>query len=104
MPGGKLEFGESFEAGAVRELQEETGMAATEADMKVITLANDMVPDAHFVTIGLLCTSAEGEPQVMEPDEITEWGWFGLDALPEKVFIPSREVLERYQQGKFYLV
>jgi len=103
MPGGKLDYGERFEQGAARELVEETGIKAEEADLKVITLENIIISDAHFVTIGLLCTKYEGEPQVLEPDEITEWKWFPQDALPEKVFFPSRNILERYQQGKFYM-
>ncbi len=102
MPGGKLEFGESFEDGAVRELFEETGIKATFNNIKVISLSNDRVPDAHFVTVGTLCTEFENEPKVMEPDEITEWKWFDLNALPENVFPPSMQVLKNYQNGQFY--
>ena len=100
MPGGKLEYGESFEEGAIRELKEETNMTAHE--VKVICVENSVAPNAQFVTIGLLSTKFEGEPQVTEPDEIVEWRWFELDNLPEKVFLPSLYVLERYLDGNFY--
>ncbi len=100
MPGGKLHFGESFEAGAARELMEETGIAGQK--FRVISLANDMVPDAHFVTVGLICEDWAGEARVMEPDEITEWQWFALDSLPKPIFPPSQEVLDNYSQGRFY--
>lgn len=52
MPGGKLEFGESFEAGAVREVAEETGITLAEENLKVISLANNIVTDAHFGRLG----------------------------------------------------
>lgn len=102
MPGGKFEFGESFEEGAYRETLEETGIKVDKDNLKIVSVANDIVYDAHFVTIGFLCTDFEGEAEVMEPDEITEWRWFGLDDLPEKMFFPSKEVLENYQKGIFY--
>ena len=102
MPGGKLDFQESFEAGACRETLEETGLKIKPEDLQLISLANDIWNDAHFVTVGFLCEKVDGEPQVREPDEITEWQWFALDALPEKLFFPSREVLERYLAGKIY--
>lgn len=103
MPGGKLDYGERFEQGAVRELAEETGIIAAEGDMKVITLENIIIADAHFVTIGLHCAKFQGEPKVMEPDEITEWQWFDLDKLPENIFFPSKNIIEGYRQGRFYL-
>ncbi len=102
MPGGKLEFGETFEVGAMRELLEETGIKVKPEDVRVISLANDIVPDAHFVTIGILCEKFQGEPRVMEPDEITEWRWFQLDRLPTPLFFPSMEVIENYQAKRFY--
>ena len=102
MPGGKLDFGESFEEGAKREVMEETGVSIEAKDLEVISVTNDMVPTAHFVTIGMLLKVYDGEPKVMEPDEITKWEWFPLDALPTPIFPPSLKILKNYEEGKFY--
>jgi len=32
----------------------------------------------------------------MEPNEITEWGWFSIDDLPKKIFLPSMKLLKNY--------
>lgn len=100
MPGGKLHFGESFEEGARREVKEETGVDLR--NVKIITVTNDIVEDAHFVTLGLLSEDFEGGAEVEEPDEITEWGWFGLDDLPSPLYFPSEKVLANYKEGVFY--
>ena len=101
MPGGKLEFGEEFEEGARREVFEETGMVLKNA--KIICVNNDKNEYAHFITIGILSTDFEGEPRVMEPDEITEWRWFTSQELPKKIFPPSKNILENFKTKKFYL-
>ncbi|MFA5358451.1 MAG: NUDIX domain-containing protein [Patescibacteria group bacterium] len=100
MPGGKMDFGETPETTATRELKEETSLEAT--GLKVICVSNDKVTDAHFVTIGLLCEDFTGEVQIMEPDEITEWRWFDLNGLPEPIFFPSARVLRNYLDKTFY--
>ena len=89
MPGGKLRFGESFAAGAEREVFEETGLRIK--SVEVISLSNDIVKDAHFVTIGLLCRNFEGEAEIMEPEEIIEWKWFSLDQLPDPIFFRQKK-------------
>jgi 8-oxo-dGTP diphosphatase len=101
-PGGKLHFGESFEEGAQREILEETGLKVELNDLKVISLTNDIVSDAHFVTVGLLCENFSGEPQVLEPDEITVWKWFPVSDLPSPIFLPSQKLLSNYLEEKFY--
>jgi 8-oxo-dGTP diphosphatase len=101
MPGGKLEFGETFEEGAKREVLEETGLAINK--LKVLCVNQDMIPGVHFITIGIFCADFSGEPKVMEPDEITAWDWFDLDHLPAPMYFPSAEVLQNYQQHKFYI-
>jgi ADP-ribose pyrophosphatase YjhB (NUDIX family) len=101
MPGGKLEFGESFEQGAKREVLEETGMILK--NPRVICVNNDKNEHAHFITIGVLATDFEGEPRVMEPDEITEWRWFTSQELPKNIFPPSKKILENFKAKKFYL-
>ncbi|MCK5629014.1 MAG: NUDIX domain-containing protein [Nanoarchaeota archaeon] len=101
MPGGKLDFGETFEQGAKRETMEETGIKLNKVD--VICVNNDMVETAHFITLGLFSDDFEGKPQVLEPDEITEWGWFDLNELPNPIYFPSAKVLENYKAKKFYV-
>lgn len=101
MPGGKLKFGESFEDGARRELMEETGIVLDK--VKVICVSNDVVEDAHFVTIGMFSEYFVGEAEVREPDEITEWHWFDLNDLPSPLFFPSERILENCKLNRIYV-
>jgi 8-oxo-dGTP diphosphatase len=55
MPGGKMEFHESFEDTCHRETLEETGLQIDKDKIKIISITNDIVSDNHFVTIGFLC-------------------------------------------------
>ncbi|MFA4960644.1 MAG: NUDIX domain-containing protein [Candidatus Pacearchaeota archaeon] len=105
MPGGKLEFLESFEDGAKREVMEETGIELKNS--KVICVNNDTATDAHFITIGLFAEFGkdffDDKAKIMEPDEITEWKWFSLYNLPKNLFPPSKKVLDNFKLNKFYI-
>ena len=100
MPGGKLEYGESFEQAGIRETKEETDLNVT--DIEVFCMNNDLNSYAQFVTIGLIAKEYTGEVKVTEPDEIVDWKWFDLDNLPKNLFIPSRKCLQNYFDKKFY--
>lgn len=104
MPGGKVHFGEVLRDTACREVLEETGISIDGDSLNLISLADDIIEDAHFVTIGFLYKDEDfnQEPKVMEPDEIVEWQWFDLNNLPELMFFPSREVLNNYLAKKIY--
>lgn len=101
LPGGKLEWGEGFEEGAIREVKEETGI--TIKNPRVTSVHNCKNEHAHFVTVGLVAEDWEGTASVMEPDEIIDWQWFNLKNLPEQIYFPSLEVIENYLQNKFYI-
>ncbi len=102
MPGGKLDFGELFEDGAYREVLEETSIEIDKSTVKLISLSNDMVETAHFVTIGLQCLSFSGTPKVMELDEITQWRWFHIDKLPAPLYFPSKRILDNFCNNRIY--
>ncbi len=101
LPGGKLDWGETFEEGAVREVKEETGIDIKNPE--VISVHNCKNQHAHYMTIGLTAKEWSGEANVMEPDEIVKWDWFELDNLPNQIYFPSFEVIENYLQKKFYI-
>jgi 8-oxo-dGTP diphosphatase len=101
IPGGKLDWGESLEEGAAREVFEETGIKIKSP--QVISVHNCINEHAHFVTVGLVAKKWAGEAKVMEPDEIEEWEWFDLKNLPHPRYFPSFEVIENYLADKFYI-
>lgn len=95
-PGGHLEFGETFEACALREIQEEIGDVQV-ANIRFATASSDMYPDVgrHYITILMVADYVSGEPMNMEPDKCEEWRWFGLDDLPERLFPALQSIFGR---------
>jgi 8-oxo-dGTP diphosphatase len=86
LPGGHLEFGESFEDTACREVLEETGMTITNVRFGAVT--NDIFEneEKHYTTIWMISDWAGGEAYIAEPDKCTKQDWFTLDTLPEPLF------------------
>jgi 8-oxo-dGTP diphosphatase len=101
MPGGKLDFGETFEEGVKRETKEETNIDLN--IFEAISVNNEIKNGIHFVTIGFYSDDFKGEAEIMEPDEITKWEWFDLNNLPSPLFFPSAKLIENYKQKKFYI-
>lgn len=87
-PGGHLEFGESIEHCARREVREEAGLSI--GDVVHGPYTNDLFADEgrHYVSLFVVTRVEEGEPYVLEPDKIEQWGWYRWDALPEPLFPP----------------
>ena len=98
-PGGHLEFGESWDACARREVMEETGISLAEPTRHVATTNDVMDADGkHYVTIFMLAEAPEGaEPQNLEPHKCKGWSWVPyaeLRALPaERLFVPLINLL-----------
>ena len=95
-PGGKQEYTETVLETAIRETKEETNLELKE--LHVYTATDEFQPDRHFVTIGVISSSYEGELKVMEPDKINEWKWFDLKDLPENIYTPSKNMIDEYKK------
>lgn len=93
-PGGHLEFGESIEACAERELAEETGLRALSLEVKAWT--NDLIEETkHYITFFVFVSRFEGEPQLLEPHKCEGWEWFEWDQLPSPLFLPAQSLIEK---------
>ncbi len=94
-PGGHLEFNESIEECARREVFEETGLRIQSPRRGPYT--NDIFPDdgKHYVTLYVLAYCGSGEPTLREPDKCDRWDWFSWDDPPRPRFIPLANLLAR---------
>lgn len=101
MPGGNIEYGETFEEAGAREAKEETGIIVK--DLKVFCVQTDKNEYAHYISVGMIARSFEGVPEALEPNEIVEWRWFDLDKLPKNIFSPSKKTIDCFLNHKFYM-
>jgi 8-oxo-dGTP diphosphatase len=83
IPGGHLEFNESFEETAQREVYEETGIKIKNIRFGAVTndiLANE---NKHYVSVWLVSDYESGKERIMEPAKCDGLEWCTLDTLPE---------------------
>lgn len=93
--GGHLEFGESPEACARREVMEETGLAL--GNLQNGAFVSNIFPEVnkHYVTLLMVAHHSHGEPQLMEPEKCEGWQWFAPESLPQPLFAPLQTWIER---------
>jgi len=94
-PGGHLEFGESVEDCARREVFEEAGICI--AAPRCGSYTNDIFSeeDKHYVTLFVLADWESGEPQVKEPEKCEHWEWFAWPPSAEPLFLPIRNLIKQ---------
>lgn len=95
LPGGHLEFGETIEACARREVTEETGL--TLGPIRLGPYSSDLfaAEGKHYVTLFVLADSPSGIPELKEPEKCEGWAWFRWSEMPEPLFLPLRSLKQQ---------
>ena len=96
-PGGHIEFGETPEEAARREIMEETGLELGKVSRsESLPYLNSPFPKEgkQYITLYLEGEYIGGEPIAMEPEKCAEWSWFNRKNLPAPLFTDMKDALD----------
>lgn len=94
LPAGFMEYGETPEHCAVRELKEETGLEAALTGLFGVYAGFD---DPRVRAVLILYTAERTGGRLRPGDDATETRWYPLDRLPRRIaFAAHRRALEEY--------
>lgn len=83
LPGGKVDWLESVPDAVAREIAEELGLVIKPRHLLCVVDQIDRRRGEHWVAPVYLVEDAEGEPQILEPAALADFGWFALANLPK---------------------
>ncbi|PLK71306.1 DNA mismatch repair protein MutT [Rhizobium sp. TH135] len=91
--GGKVDYMEPAEIAARREAEEETALDIGEIRYLGLTEQRIEADRQHWISLLYVTDDTTGEPQLTEPDKLSEIGWFDLDDLPQPLSVFTQTVL-----------
>ncbi len=97
LPGGFVDYGESMEDSARREVFEETGAQALLTDLLGVYSAPERDPRHHTLTAVFVGRSAD---PIEARDDAADIGEFALDALPGPLAFDHGTILADYRHWK----
>lgn len=91
--GGKVDHMERAEIAARREAEEETGLSI--GPIRYLGPTEQLIEAdrQHWISLLYVTDDTTGDPQLTEPDKLSEIGWFDLDALPQPLSVFTQTVL-----------
>jgi len=106
LPGGHLEYGESFEECSKRELKEETNIDSS--SFKLVHVTNTIFTEEdggskHYVTLFMkTIIDDDSTLKCMEPHKSSDWIWTKWEDLKNiKLFSPLRQTVENSNFNPF---
>lgn len=80
--GGKIDHMERAMDAARRETEEESGLTVGAVELLCVSEQIIAGERQHWLSLIYATEDFAGEPRVMEPEKLPEFGWFALDGLP----------------------
>lgn len=107
LPAGKVEYGETYTQGAVREVKEEAGVEVRQEDLLYIHTVHRHSEqlDGKFqdwIDVYFEVKQWEGEPYNAEEEKAESLDWLDFNNLPDNIVPPVRDALVRIHEGKKY--
>jgi 8-oxo-dGTP diphosphatase len=92
--GGKVDHMELASHAARREAEEETGLKIGRIDLLCTSEQIIAADSQHWISLLYLARDIDGEPQLTEPDKLSDFGWFARSELPEPLSAFTRAAID----------
>lgn len=102
VPGGNLDYGESPEQCAKREVLEETGLNIVEPSFIALTSDVFKTEKKHYVTLWLTAVVSSNTFKITEPDKYINIRWISIEDLPSKLFLPLKNFLKVKNNRQYF--
>lgn len=106
LPAGKVEYGETYAQGAMREAKEEAGVDVDINDLKFVHIAHRHGVESNgfmdWVDVYFEANNWQGEPYNAEEHKSERLDWVDLNSLPENVVPPQLSALKLIAKGVTY--
>ena len=99
--GGKVDHMEPAERAAIREAEEESGLSIGRVDYLCTTEVIVEADRQHWISLIYLCKDFSGNAQLVEPDKLSGFGWFGRNDLPQPLSAFARAAIEHLSEDDF---
>lgn len=97
--GGKVDHMESSEDAARREAQEETGLVIGALHCLGVSEQRIEADRQHWISVLYVTDDFSGDPVLTEPDKLSDFGWFAIDALPTPLSAFTSHAVRLLQAG-----
>ncbi|MGO4351032.1 NUDIX domain-containing protein [Rhizobium sp. RAF36] len=94
IPGGKVDFMEYTAEAARREAEEETGLEIRTVRLLGPAEVLSQADRQHWISLLYIADEFRGNPEITEPDKLSDFGWFGRNELPQPLSEFARAAID----------
>ena len=91
--GGKVDHMEPAADAARREAEEESGLTIHSTRFLCLSEQRVEADRHHWISLIFVTEDFSGEPRLMEPDKLSEIGWYALDDLPQPLSVFAQDAV-----------
>lgn len=101
-PGGKVDNDELLREAAIRETEEEVGIALSREEIEREVIVMTRTAQGTKVVYFGETTWWNGNPSIMEEDNIADMAWFPISDLPDQIIPHHKEAILAMENGESY--
>ncbi|MQB42929.1 NUDIX domain-containing protein [Rhizobium sp. ICMP 5592] len=99
--GGKVDHMEPAAKAAIREAEEESGLSIGQIEYLCTTEVLNEADHQHWISLIYVTKDFSGEASLVEPDKLSDFGWFGRNELPQPLSAFAEATIAHLSEDEF---